>query len=874
MRPTPSLLPLPLLLLVSCDTAVSDDSGGDSALDLTERLGADAVRAGVITDPRALFGGISAEGAPGDIKLYNDRVQFVIEAVGDSSYYNDYGGNLIDADFIRPEGQPGRDMIDEMAPMLSLGRVVDATAVEVVSDGSDGAAHVRVSGPAAALRLVTGAVENLEAVPYYDLFVVTDYRLRPGEWSVEITTTVENRDARDFVASVGLFGFYAQEIAQPWRPRTGYADPDGEAVAMEGLLGASGQGALAMMAGTGELQPSAIGDLISGLGAGATAFDTAHSIAAGESYAWTARLGVAPDLATLEAERLARAGTDDTGLTGTVVADGRPLAGARVFSLDAAGAPLTVAVTDADGQFRLPATGVATLRATGRGSAIVLDLPAGHGNISPYDRSPDEALASLREGATPVPFAEGYGLGEATPAASGATLTLSSPGTLAVTVADGGPAAVIVDFAEADPAAADERIAPSRPSGHAALGFIRDGDLDLPLEPGAYRVTVHRGVRYEAEIADVVVTAGATTALPVTLRAAYTLDGVLTFDPHSHASPSGDGSLPMEDRLLVAAGNGVDVHVGTDHDHIVDYRPLVSAMGLDGWLHSIVAEEVSPVLKGHFNAYPAERDGRPNGGAPRWWQQIESTGDLFARIRERIGREGTIQANHPVSGSGMFTAADYATGSGTIGVASRWSDDFQAMELLNSGDHADYFPFYADLTARGKLITPVGVSDSHSWTGGEPGLNVTFLRAQTSLADFGPEVLRAAMAQRATVVSYGPYIEALVNGEWAPGREVSAGSVAVRVLAPSWIPVERVLLYRDGTVVSELACEGAAPEWCSGTFELGTDADASYIIVAESTSAPLSAVWPGRLAWAATSAILNDVGADGWQAPLPALVIR
>lgn len=65
MRPTPSLLPLPLLLLVSCDVAVSDDSGGDAAVDLTERLGADAVRAGVVTDPRALFGGISAEGAPG-----------------------------------------------------------------------------------------------------------------------------------------------------------------------------------------------------------------------------------------------------------------------------------------------------------------------------------------------------------------------------------------------------------------------------------------------------------------------------------------------------------------------------------------------------------------------------------------------------------------------------------------------------------------------------------------------------------------------------------------------------------------------------------------------------------------------------------------
>ncbi len=874
MRPTLLIFPLPLLMLAACDASDEVDTNGASGPDLTEVLNSTEVRAGVVTDTRALFGGISAEGAPGDVKLYNDRVQFVIEAVGDSSYYNDYGGNLIDADFIRPAGQPGRDIIDELAPMLSLGHVADATAVQVIHDGSDGPAVVRVSGPAAALRLVTGAVENLDAVPYYDLFVSTDYTLKPGEWSVEITTTVENRDAREFVASVGLFGFYAQEVAQPWRPRTGYADADGEAVAMEALLGSSGQTALAMMAGSGLLEPSAIGELISGLGAGATAFDVPHPIPAGESYTWTGRLGVAPDLATLETERLAREGTAVTLVTGTVAAGGTAVAGARVFSLDADGAPLTVALTDSDGAFTLPGTGVSTLVATGRGESIVLDLPAGHGNISPYDRSPDEALDSLRNGATPVPFAEGYGLSEAVTAGEGAQLVLSAPGTLAVTIADGGPAAVIVDFAEADPVAADSRLAPSRPSGHAAIGFLRDGALDLPLEPGAYRVTVHRGIRYEVEIVDVIVTENTVTELPVTLTMAYTVEGVITIDPHSHASPSGDGGLPMEDRLLVTAGNGVEVHVGTDHDHIVDYRPLVSALGLDGWLHSVVAEEVSPVLKGHFNAYPAERDGRPNGGAPRWWQQIESTSDLFARIRQRIGADGVIQANHPVSGSGLFSAADYSTVAGTIGDADRWSTDFQAMELLNSGEYIPFFPFYADLTARGQLITPVGVSDSHTWTAGNPGLNVTFLRTGGTLAEFGPEVLKAAMNTRETVVSHGPYIEALAGGEWAPGRKLTSETIAVRVLAPSWIPVERVVLYRDGIVVSESACDGTAPLWCETTFQLGGDADASYIVVAESLTAPISAVWPGRLAWAATSAILNDVDGNGWTAPLPPLVIE
>ena len=870
--PTSVRVSLVLLLgLLACTTDETEDSGLPAGPDLTEALSSSQVRAGIITDSRALFGGISAEGAPGDIKLYNDRVQFVIEAVGDSSYYVDYGGNLIDADLIRAAGVPGRDMLDELTPMSSFGRVCDASSVEVIADGSDGKAHVRVSGPAAAMRLVTSALENPDTVPWYDLTMVTDYVLRPGEWSVEVTTTLTNHDTRDFQAAIGLFGIYAQEIAEGWHPRTGFADSDGEAVAMEAMVGAHNEAVLALMAGTGELQPSAIGELISGIAAGATAFDEPRSVAAGAALSWVARVGVAPDLATLEAERLLREGATPAELAGSVQSGGVGLAGARVHGLDAAGAPVTLAVTDATGSFSMPGNGITQLVASGRGTAITSDIPAGHGNVSPYDRGPDGVLATLTNGATPIPFAAGYGFGEAVPAGS-TTLSLLAPGTLAVTVADGGPASILVDFAAGDTVTADNRLVPSRPDGRAALGFVRDGAMDIPLEPGTYRVTVHRGIRYEVDVQEVTVTSGEVTALNAVLTPAYTLDGILTIDPHQHASPSGDGNIAIEDRLVVAAANGIEVHVGTDHDHIVDYRPALEALGLQAWLHSIVAIEVSPVLRGHFNAYPATRDGRPNGGAPRWWQRIQSTEDLFAWIRESVGTEGIIQANHPVSGSGLFSAADYSPGRGTIGSADHWGEDFDAMELLNSGQYDTYFPYYVDLAARGKLITPVGVSDSHGFTAGSPGLNLTFIQTGTTLSDFTPEVLRSAMALRATVVSYGPYIEATSAGKWAPGQTVAPGTLDVRVLAPSWIPVQYVELWKNGSAIDRVACSGEAPVWCTTSWTIPDDTDASWVVVAGSTDAPMVVVWPGALAWGATSAIQSDVDGNGWTPPLPPLV--
>ena len=73
------------LILLSCK---KDDLKltPSEPLNLTEALGEEDVRAGVITDASALFGGASAEGQIGDIKLYNNRVPM--------SMYIDYQGKV------------------------------------------------------------------------------------------------------------------------------------------------------------------------------------------------------------------------------------------------------------------------------------------------------------------------------------------------------------------------------------------------------------------------------------------------------------------------------------------------------------------------------------------------------------------------------------------------------------------------------------------------------------------------------------------------------------------------------------------------------------------------------------------------------------
>ncbi len=864
------------LLLLACQkpTPVPNDSPVDTApapLDTTVVLEADQVRAGVVTDAAALFGGISSEGRLGDVKIYNDRAQFVIQQVGESNFYVEYGGNVIDADVVRAEGQPGRDLVDELGVMVGLGRLVDPTEVAVDADGSDGIARVRVEGPTAPMHIITGALENPDLVEDLDLHVITTYELLPGEYAMTVTTTVENREASAVTVQIGDVGIVSFDLGERWSPGVGLDDAGTEAIRMSSVVGRHNELTVGIVGEGVDLEQGTLGQILGGIAASIAGFSDNLEIQAGATASFTRRIGVAKDPALLLAESWTRAGEATQALAGTVVdTQGRTVAGARVHVVDDAGAPLSLAFTDDAGRWSATVpTGEVAVMATGRGDGYLVDLPAGHAQISPYQLDQTDALNTLSRGAEPIAFAEGFGF---TPLkVVGDLLSLTAPGTLHVSIADGRPAVVRVDRMDTD-ADRDARFLPGRPGDAQLYAYVLDGEMDLPLEPGQYHVVVRRGVRDEVWTQDITIESGEALELAASLFAAYTLDGVWLGDPHTHASPSADGGVPMEERLVVMAANGVDIHFGTDHDHVADYRPLLEPIGLDGVLHSVLADECSPVLRGHFNVWPAQILEGPNHGAPLWWFGYEDTAEIFGWMRALAVPGGIIQANHPVGGSGLLSFAEYDPTSGTVGAPDHWSNDFDAMELLNSGDYLEYWDYYLDLTRRGKRVTPVGVSDSHTWTSGTPGLNVTFFDAGLPIADYTDEGLLAVMARHATVVSHGPFIDARMGGTWAPGAELPAGTLNVSIYAPSWMPVETVTLWENGEAVSVVPCEGTAPTPCVTSFELNPFSDAVYVVSAESVTQAMVEAWPGQLAWAATSATYVDVNGDGWVAPYSAIV--
>ena len=866
------------LLAIAGDEPIKSPAGPD----LSERLGSGAVRAGKVVHSSALFGGSSAEGQVGDYKIYNDRVRFIIQSARSGGYYVEYGGGILDADIVRGWSQPGMDMLDEHAIMAGFGRLMKAESVVVLNDGSNGkAAVIEIKGGVADMQLLTGAVESFAIVPDRQAQITTTYTLQPDSWLLGLSTTIDWQDQTTSVSGVDM-GFMGYEVSHSYYPGSGLGEGPGTFGWAAGV-GSHNEVAIAMMSEKDSFEANAMLQTISNMSPVIMASQAPVTLSDGDSYTWDRTIGVAPDIATLTDAWYDRRGDAVQTIGGSVTASGELVAGARVHILDASGAPVSMALSGVDGTWTadIPAGMDAQVQAVGRGNGIHYDLAPGAGWYGPYvpDHIRAASLERMASGVCEIPEAQGFGTSTREPASANTPLTLTPPGMLEVNIEDGGPAVVRVDFLDGDSQVVDGHIVPERPSGSAAWLYIKDGFGSIPVEPGEYTVTVHRGGQHSYHSEEVSVGSGELATIEAVLSNVSGRPGIYTADPHAHAGPSGDGGLPMEARLVTHAAHGIDIHFGTDHDHIADYRPLLEPLGLDGVLASVVATEVSPVLRGHFNAYPLEEArGELNHGALPWyqtWPIWETTQGLFDTIRD-LPSDGDVivQSNHPLGNGGLLGNAKYDLATGTVGLPDSWSEDFDAMEVLNNWPSADYVLHYMDLVSRGLSITPVGVSDSHSHRGGV-GQALTYVPLPIqSVSELQPDHIRDAWATGGTVPSTGPIIEARVDGSWAPGQTFeNTADLSIQVWAPDWMQIDGINIYQNTELIQTIQAEGDAPLHLSVIVALEPEEDAVYFVEVTS-SEDMSPVYPGAYAWALTSGIKVNTGGRKWQPPLPAIVAQ
>lgn len=418
----------------------------------------------------------------------------------------------------------------------------------------------------------------------------------------------------------------------------------------------------------------------------------------------------------------------------------------------------TIEATDADGQV------VSRFRATAEGVFSGL-LPVGVFDLTATGpgRVPGASF--------PVEVADGQSVADV-------ELSVEAPGTLVVTT----------DL--------PIRVTLIAEGGGQQIQSLEVGTTTLPIAPGAYTVHASRGYEYEPDTTTMTAIAGESVSWSPTVVRSVDTAGWVASDFHLHSEWSTDSAVPLRDRILSCAAEGVEYAVATDHDMVTDYESAFPE-SLAGLIVVASGVEASTLSKGHFCVWPFTPDPSKVGrGAPRWF------GKDFGELMEAFGagQPGrVIQVNHPRSGSAAFSALGYEPSAPDPELLALFT--FNAVEVHNGG-HADFEQGLIDwlsLVGEGLPIAATGVSDSHNL-----GAYCGHARTYVEVADDDPATLvrtdvDAAVLAGRTMVSSGPFVVAQ--------KGQTAGSVHVRVAAPSWMDVDSLTLYTDAGIDQEIALE-------------------------------------------------------------------
>lgn len=710
----------------------------------------------------------------GDFILINEKIAVIIEDKDVSDGYGRFGGELFAIDQVGEDGRPlGKSKFLETLVAFGLA-VINPTSVTVLADGSDGgAAIVRVTGRTEPIPFLDGSISNLFGD--YDLEVAHDFVLEPGAEAVVLRTSIRNTESELIdlgaikYATDEIFGFFHTSQSQLVTPEEGFAANNVHD--WVGFVG--GEWSFAWRPADGQLEfalEQSGFSLFGGPGMAAdgcaiTTTDRVQVIAGGPHYD-----GLREAIRTYDGAASWRA------ITGTVTdSAGTPLADAYVHELDADGHYLSRTRTDSNGAF--------TIHAPQQAVRLVAQL-RGHTH-----------------------------LGVDVDATTAATeLTMEPHATLHVTATDADTGGRIPVRVQVIPTAGVPEIpahygVPDERAGRLHQDFAVTGEALLTVPPGEHRVLVSRG--YEWELFDITVEASAGQTLELAAQLEHSVDstGVMCADFHIHSFMSADSSDPVDYKVKGAVADGLDIPASSEHEWVVDFGPVVEALGLSEWAYGMPSSELTTFQYGHFGVVPIlPLPDEVNNGAVDWLYKTPA--ETFASVDEKPEAPALI-VNHP-SGSGFGAYFSSMLLSDETGEPANelWSDNFDAIEVFNDasfdesgGSVAHWFA----LLNRGARFSAVGNSDSHSLRSSPVGYPRTcFPFGHDDPQQLSHEAVRDQILAGSATISGGLLMTVSGPDGTGPGESVAAGNVpfTITVQGPSWITGDELEVIVNGRVVA------------------------------------------------------------------------
>lgn len=798
-----------------------------------------------------LFEGHAAQGRVGDYAIGNGRVRFIIQSADRHSGPCPWGGNLIDADLVRPAGEPGQDEMGEYCLLFNLGRTMRAESFEILNDGAQGGpAVLAVSGQDTLLDFINvstvveqylGIKLKLPFDPDADVpLQVTRYFVLPPQGEVlHVLTALRNTGKTPLSLSVGelIDSGGKVEFFNPASKLGGFGYANGSMDSLDFLAFRGRKSSHMYAPATPGTAPGAAYLAISGVAGVVTGTSNAMeflSTPAAKLADHPATVNLAPEevvvrrhmvvvgdggLSSLTGPLWQARGVQTGRISGVVRDDlGQPAGDLRVSVLDPGGHAVTQVLTDAQGAFGL-------------------DLPPGSWRLASADRGH----------ATPAPAQVEVLAGKKT---DGLEVQVSRPGTLDVTIRTPGgkptPAKITVTCEGECKGGATSPFADvtfdKLPKGVAAVAFAgMDGAVRIDLPPGSYRVVATKGHTWSiwpdnAHLAGgkpFDVKAGEATDVQAVLAQAVDTAGWMSADLHVHAIDSPDSPVTHLERVRTFLAEGVDILVSTDHDYVADLRPAIAELGAQEALVGLSGVEATTFDYGHFNVFPIDRKATDLTGGALDWGGGEGQCLHPTQIKEGLAAMGSgpvLQVNHPAGG--YLTAIEVDIASGTSAADPRkfriappdqlppkgdtglFDPGFTAVELLNGYSLSKFRKvahWWFALLSRGVRWTGTAASDTHKQHSNQSGGPRTWVQmgaGKDSAATFDAAVFTQGIHSMAALASNGPFVRVTAIGPKgnkagmgqtlavSPGDEVR---FEIEVQAPAWMSLDAVELYDTPT---------------------------------------------------------------------------
>ncbi len=661
-------------------------------------------------------GGPKAIAQPGDIVLENEHARIAILSGRNSLGPGLFGGSVVDADIQRYEpgasAGRGRDQFAEMFPTANMDvMVAEEGSVEIVADGSDGVATVRVEATKAPFITLLDFLWTLMGAP--EFVFRNEITARAGQPWFELHTEI-------------LYGGAVGDVADDLRPGT----PRTEAFPLIDWAIASGvvMGDFYLQGGSVDVFAPGIGfdedgavyesqqrgentfidpfqfPFLAGVADGVSyglapaegdlwipLFTASQTVAVGAADEGTEAVGRFPAGTALSYDRYFFVGYGDVGsiMDQYVEARGIPYGNVEGFvtertTTDAvSGISVFVYEPGAEKPYSQFETDIHPEDRSDDGS-FGGRLPVGTWELVAHERGrpiQDRVTVEVKEGAT-----------------AQVALVAGRNGVLQFDVRDVRglrlPSKVTIFSADGtentrDPVLGDGFIG-GQPE---AVLFTLDGQGVVELAPGSYQAVASRGLEYEIDVSPVfTITDSQSADLDFVLEHSVDSTGWISADLHVHAQASHDSGVLLADRVRTMVSEGVEFFASTDHDYLVDYAPTVEALGVEEWVQTAVGNETTTVEVGHFLGFPLAQDFVSEAGGGR--EEVDWTGkvpqemiDSLRLMGQAAGHDPMVFIGHPRDGIlGYFDQFGFDPAKGTPGVGGAPGEPVVAQPFLNQAN--------------------------------------------------------------------------------------------------------------------------------------------------------------------------------------------